>query len=58
LQDRSWTQDVEIVVANLDKKNEVKDALAGADRAFYLVHSMSATRDFASAEQKNGRELY
>ena len=52
LQDRSWTQDVEIVVANLDKKNEVKDALAGADRAFYLVHSMSATRDFASAEQK------
>ncbi|MBG00721.1 MAG: NAD(P)-dependent oxidoreductase [Acidimicrobiaceae bacterium] len=52
LQDRDWTKDVEIVVANLEEKDEVKVALEGSDRAFYLVHSMSATRNFAVAEQQ------
>ena len=52
LQDRDWTDQVEIVEANLEEKNQVVDALKGSDRALYLVHSMSATRNFAEAEQK------
>ena len=52
LQDRDWTGQVEIVEADLEKKNEVVDALKGSDRALYLVHSMSATRNFAEAEQR------
>ena len=52
LQDREWTDQVEIVEANLEEKNEVVAALKGSDRALYLVHSMSATRNFAEAEQK------
>ena len=52
LQDRDWTDQVEIVEANLEEKNEVVAALKGSDRALYLVHSMSATRNFAEAEQK------
>ena len=52
LQDREWTGDVEIVEADLEERNEVYDALRGSDRAFYLVHSMSATRNFEESEEK------
>ena len=52
LQDRDWTDQVEIVEANLEEKHEVVAALKDSDRALYLVHSMSATRNFAEAEQK------
>ena len=52
LQDRDWTNDVEIVEADLEEKSEVFNALRGSDRALYLVHSMSATRNFAEAEEK------
>ncbi|MDG2300193.1 MAG: SDR family oxidoreductase [Acidimicrobiales bacterium] len=52
LQDRDWTNDIEIVEADLEEKSEVFNALRGSDRAFYLVHSMSATRNFAEAEEK------
>ena len=57
LQDREWTGDVEIVEADLEEKNEVYDALRGSDRAFYLVHSMSATRNFAESEEKIARNF-
>ena len=52
LQDRDWTNDIEIVEADLEEKSEVFNALRGSDRALYLVHSMSATRNFAEAEEK------
>lgn len=50
LSNRSWSSDVETVVADLQDKDQTHAALAGTDRAFYLVHSMTAERNFAEAE--------
>ena len=52
LSNRSWSEQVEIVEADLQNKEQTLAALAGADRAFYLVHSMTAERNFAEAEQE------
>ena len=51
LANRSWSDQVEIVEADLQHKGQTLTALAGADRAFYLVHSMTAQRNFAEAEE-------
>tara|TARA_B100001540_G_scaffold309702_1_gene326334 strand:- start:170 stop:1624 length:1455 start_codon:yes stop_codon:yes gene_type:complete len=51
LTNRPWSDDVEIVVADLQDPAETFEALNGADYAFYLVHSMSAERNFAAAEE-------
>ena len=51
LTNRPWSDDVEIVVADLQDPAETFEALNGADYAFYLVHSMSAERNFAEAEE-------
>ncbi len=52
LSNRSWSEQVEIVEADLQNKEQTLAALAGADQAFYLVHSMTAERNFAEAEQE------
>ncbi len=51
LANRSWSDQVEIVEADLQHKGQTLTALADADRAFYLVHSMTAQRNFAEAEE-------
>ena len=51
LANRSWSDDVEIVEADLQSQDQTLMALAGANRAFYLVHSMTAERNFAEAEE-------
>ena len=51
LANRSWSEDVEIVEADLQSQDQTLMALAGANRAFYLVHSMTAERNFAEAEE-------
>ena len=51
LANRSWSGQVEIVEADLQNKEQTLTALADADRAFYLVHSMTAQRNFAEAEE-------
>ena len=51
LANRSWSNQVEIVEADLQNKDQTLIALADADRAFYLVHSMTAQRNFAEAEE-------
>ncbi|GIR37224.1 MAG: hypothetical protein CM15mP49_26090 [Actinomycetota bacterium] len=47
-------RDVEIVEADLQSQDQTLMALAGANRAFYLVHSMTAERNFAEARRKYG----
>lgn len=68
LQDRPWASDprVEIVEADLANPGSVRDAVAGCQAAFYLVHSMitagrnyaqrdaDLARAFAEATQKAG----
>ena len=51
LANRSWSDDVEIVEADRQSQDQTLMALAGANRAFYLVHSMTAERNFAEAEE-------
>ena len=51
LANRSWSNQVDIVEADLQNKDQTLTALADADRAFYLVHSMTAQRNFAEAEE-------
>ena len=51
LANRSWSDQVEIVEADLQNMEQTLTALADADRAFYLVHSMTAQRNFAEAEE-------
>ena len=51
LANRSWSGQVEIVEADLQNREQTLTALADADRAFYLVHSMTAQRNFAEAEE-------
>ena len=51
LANRFWSDQVDIVEADLQNKDQTLTALADANRAFYLVHSMTAQRNFAEAEE-------
>mgnify|MGYP001578998370 FL=1 len=50
LSDRWWKDQVEIVEADLSQPDEVSRALTGAGAAYYLLHSMSSSDDFAQVE--------
>lgn len=46
LQGRPWLKQVELHSGDCLRSETLPDAMAGADAAFYLVHSMAAGRDF------------
>lgn len=46
LQGRPWLKQVELHSGDCLRPETLPDAMAGADAAFYLVHSMAAGRDF------------
>lgn len=48
---RDWADRVEVVTADL-LDDDLTAACAGIDAAYYLVHSMSATRDFEDADRR------
>ena len=50
LDDRAWRAKVEVVEADLAVPGQVSEAMVGVARAFYLVHSMSASADFEDLE--------
>ena len=50
LSDRLWKDEVEIIQADLSRSDEVEFALKGATAAYYLLHSMSSSDDFAEVE--------
>ncbi len=41
----------EIVAADIEDAHAIESALAGVDTAYYLIHSMTATRPFAEADR-------
>jgi uncharacterized protein YbjT (DUF2867 family) len=47
-----WHNQVEIVKGDLLKSENVRDAVAGQDVVYYLVHSMSAAGDFEALERQ------
>ena len=50
LSDRWWKDQVEIVQADLSRFDDISRALDGAQAAYYLLHSMSSSEDFAQVE--------
>jgi uncharacterized protein YbjT (DUF2867 family) len=48
---------VEIVEGNLDDAVSLVAALKGCDVAYYLIHSMAATADYAEADRKTARQF-
>ena len=57
LSDRSWKDRVEIVKADLSHPDEISVALNGAQAAYYLLHSMSSSDDFAEVESTMAAEF-
>lgn len=49
---RSWINQVEIAVGDLEDKSAVEQALDGIEGAYYLVHSMNAGQDFAERDRR------
>ena len=57
LSDRLWKDQVEIVQADLSRPEEILRALDGAKAAYYLLHSMSSSNDFAKVESSMAQEF-
>ena len=51
LEARGWDE-VDLVQADALDVDSLRDALAGVDTAYYLVHSMAAGRDFAAIDRQ------
>jgi Predicted nucleoside-diphosphate-sugar epimerases len=51
LNDVPWKNSVQVVVGDLKDRTAVDEAVAGQDLVYYLVHSMSQSRDFAQLER-------
>lgn len=52
LADRPWIEDVEVARADLLTSDDLHTALAGADAAYYLVHSMGEGKDFEDSDRR------
>lgn len=47
-----WRDAVEVVTADVLRPSTLSAAVAGCDAAFYLIHSMAGSRDFADADRR------
>lgn len=54
---RAWTEQVEVVRGDLADADALHQALAGVDAAYYLIHSMGSSPDFALADQEAARSF-
>ena len=52
LDGRPWTEQVEVVAGDMGDRDAVVDAMQGMDAAYYLVHSMGATTEFAARDRE------
>jgi uncharacterized protein YbjT (DUF2867 family) len=51
LDDLAWREQVEVVRGDITDRAAVADACAGIDAAYFLVHSMGGTADFAAHDR-------
>ncbi len=49
---RPWFDDVEVVEGDVLNARQAKEAAAGCDAAYYLVHSMASGSDFAEQDRQ------
>ncbi len=48
---RPWSDQVEVVKGDVSDPDSVGEAMQGVDAAYYLVHSMGATEEFAARDR-------
>lgn len=51
VKDKPWVDQVEVVQGDILDRDSVSAALAGVEKAYYLIHSMSSTHDFAHTDR-------
>lgn len=49
---REWSEDVEVVECDLRDTDRLREGMRGVDVAYYLVHSMSQTKDFREKDRE------
>jgi uncharacterized protein YbjT (DUF2867 family) len=57
LEGRPWTGSVDIYKGDVFCGQGLQEALAGADAAYYLIHSMADTADFEAFEEVSARNF-
>ncbi len=57
LEGRSWSGSVEIFKGDVFLGQGLKEALSGADAAYYLIHSMADAVDFESFEETSAKNF-
>ena len=55
LDDVEWRDRVTVVEGSLEDEPAVREAMAGCEAAYFLVHSMGGSHDFADADRRNAR---
>ena len=55
LRDRPWIDEVEVVQADASDPGQIAGALEGVDVAYYLIHAMSAGKNFSSKDRRTAR---
>ena len=55
LADRDWRPDVEVVQADAQDPADLRAALAGADVAYYLIHSLATGATFEQRDRQTAR---
>jgi uncharacterized protein YbjT (DUF2867 family) len=53
----SWRDEVEVVAADVLHPETLSEAVEGCDAAFYLIHSMAGSRDFADADRRGAEHF-
>ena len=51
LRDRQWRGEIEVVRADVTELDETREALRGADVAYYLVHSLGTGPEFEARDR-------
>lgn len=57
LDDRLWRSRVEVQECDVLKTDQVLAALAGCDAAYYLIHSMEGSGDFADTDRRAAKNF-
>jgi uncharacterized protein YbjT (DUF2867 family) len=55
LRDHPWSEQVEIVRADLTDAGDARRALQGVDVAYYLIHALGSGRDFGETDRRTAR---
>jgi uncharacterized protein YbjT (DUF2867 family) len=55
LRDQPWSREVEVVRADMNAAETVRQAVKGVDVAYYLIHALGSGRDFGATDRRMAR---